>query len=191
MFYDMFLDELLYLREEKTLDERLKPDIFAGLEHYSKKEISNFKNGKVSILKKVSDISKFFKTSRNVFSNNEKLYYGKISEEVSRKIRSIFSYDLKGFNLSLQTHNLKHIMKKHGNPIIEITRGQINVNEYDFYLIPSIIKDFDLLEITHDNENGNKSLKLEKVIDNVTYHLVLYISFKNHNVEVKTLYKKK
>lgn len=191
MFYDIYLDEVFYLREEEANYNQIKPNIFAGLDEYNKKEISNFKNGKITILRKEKDLTKFINTGRNIFTNNEKLYYGKINDEASKKIRIVFPYDLKGFNLSLQTHNLKHILKKHGNPITEITRGQINVTNYDFSLIPSIISDFDYMEITHNNEHNNKSLKFTKTINNITYNLVVYISFKNYNIEIKTMYKQK
>lgn len=187
MFYDIYLDEVFYLREEKKEE---KPNIFNGLNTYTRKEIKNYKNGKITILKKEKDLEKFIKISRNVLSNNEKLYYGKLNEEVSSKIKNNSNLNVKDFNLSLQRNNYKHIMKKHGNSFIENLRKQNNITDYDFYLIPTIIKEADNIMRTHKTEYNNKSLKFTKEIDNAVYHLIAYISYKNHNLEIKTFYKK-
>lgn len=191
MFYDIFLDEVFYLIEESSKCVSNNRDLFLGLDTYSKREINNFKNGKITIVRNQRDIDKFISTNRNILSNNEKLYYGKLKEETANKILKVLPYDLKGFNLSLQRHNLKHIEKKHGNPISEIIKGQYNIIKSDFYLIPEIIGEADYIKATHDNEFNNKSLEIIKEIDKCIYHLVVYISLKNHNIEIKTLYKKK
>lgn len=189
MFYDMFLDEIFYLGGEEIFNKNYNPDVLEGLDQYKKYEIKNFGNGKVTILKKNSDIEKFIKISRNVLSNNEKLYYGKINEENARNILKYFPCDLKGFNLSLSTNAIKHIFKQHGNPIKEKMRGQIAITDYDYSLIPFIIKNFDKLKIANSKCN-NKSLEFIKMYENVTYHLVMYVSFRSHNLEVKTFFKK-
>ena len=190
MFYDIYLDEVFYLREEKSIFSNKNVDIFNGLDHYSKIEKNNFKNGRVAIVKKEKDIVKFIKISRNVMSNNEKLYYGKINKESSLKIFNRTGFNLKGFNLSLQRHNFKHIEKQHGNVITESVRGQNNVTDYDFYLLPNIISEADLIKKSYKIEHNNKTIEFIKEIDGVIYHLITYISFKNHNLEIKTLYKK-
>lgn len=191
MFYDIYLDEVFYLGEDENVLNKNKGNVFMGLDNYSKQEINNFKNGKVIVLNKEKDLEKFVKTSRNILSNNEKLYYGKINEVTANKLLSVARFNLKGFNLSLQRHNFKHIEKKHCNLIHEIARKQCFITEYDFYLIPCIVSEFDYARVTHNNECNNKSLELVKEINNIIYHLIVYISFRNHNVEVKTFYKKK
>ena len=188
MFYDIFLDEVFYLREERCLSNDFKPNVFNGLDLYSKKEKRNFKNGKVTILKKYKDIDKFIKISRNVLSNNEKLYYGKVNKQVSLKIFNSTGFKVKGFNLSLQRNNFKHIEKKHGNIILESSRGQSNVTDYDFYLIPTIVSDADKIVNTYRGKCNN-AIEFIKRIDSTIYHLIMYISLRNHNLEVKTLFK--
>lgn len=190
MFYDMFLDELIYLREEKEV--LLSPDIFEGLIKYTKNEVDLYKNGKVLPLKNIREIFDFIKTSRNVFTNNSKLYYGKLSDSVSKKISDCVKFDLRGFNLSLQMHNVKRIFKSHGDPIKEYARGQISVIDNDFVFIPFILSNFDEAMISNKFvEYNNIALVFKKKIDSIIYNLVMYISPKNHNLEVKTLFKQR
>lgn len=190
MFYDMFLDEVLYLNKEESVF--FKPSVFDGLVKYSKKEIDFFKNGKVNVLKKEKDIYDFIKFSRNVFSNNSKLYYGKINEEVSKRIKSFTGLDISMYNLSLQIHNIKHIYKRHGNPILELAKSQMVVQDSDFVYIPYIICNFDDLYISEFYTNyKNIALVFEKEIDSVVYNVVAYISSRKRNLEIKTFFKKK
>lgn len=189
MFYDMFLDEVFYLEGEDGFFRNDKSNLLEGLEQYNKREIKNFNNGKVTVLKKDKDLDKFLKMSRNVLSNNEKFYYGKINIENANNILRIFPYDLNGFNLSLPLNSIKHIFKQHGNPLKEKMRGQIAITDYDYSLIPLIIRHFDKLKIT-TLKNSTKSLEFIKLYENVTYYLIVNISFKNYNLEVKTFYKK-
>ena len=190
MFYDMFLDEVLYLNKEESVF--FKPSVFDGLVKYSKKEIDFFKNGKVNVLKKEKDIYDFIKFSRNVFSNNSKLYYGKINKEVSKRIKSFTGLDISMYNLSLQIHNIKHIYKRHGNPILELAKSQMVVQDSDFVYIPYIICNFDDLYISEFYTNyKNIALVFEKEIDSVVYNVVAYISSRKRNLEIKTFFKKK
>ena len=191
MFYDIYLDEVFYLREEKLDYSTFKPDVFNGLNRYNRKDKKNFRNGKITIVNKEKDIEKFLKISRNVLSNNEKLYYGKLSKEVCLNIKNITGYNLKNFNLSLQSNIYKHITKKHGNIILENKRCQSNITDYDFFFLPTIITEADSILKTHKTEYNNKAIKFIKKIDNITYHLIAYISFKKHNLEIKTFYKKR
>lgn len=188
MFYDMFLDEVIYLSESEFC-KFLRPNVLEGLKGYSKREAKNFSNGKVSILRKEKDIEKFIKFSRNVLSNNEKFYYGKIDEENAKNISRFCHYDLKNFNLSLPVGSFKHIFKRHADPIKERLRRQIAVTDADYYLIPYIIRHFDSLKFSV-NYNKVKILEFNKLYENVNYTLIMYISFKSHNLEVKTFYKK-
>lgn len=188
MFYDMFLDEVFYFGEEEK-PWSYNPNLLEGLNQYSKQEVKNFSNGKVSVLKKDKDLFKFIKISRNILSNNEKMYYGKIDNENANNILRFFPYDLKGFNVSLQMNAIKHIFKHHGNPIKEKMRGQIAINDNDYLLIPYIIRNFDKLKITNYSLR-NKTLEFRKTHENVHYYLIAYVSFKNHSIEIKTFYKK-
>lgn len=188
MFYDIYLDEVFYLKEKETVFNT-NYDIFSGLDKYTKKEKENYKNGKIIILKKEKDIDKFIKISRNILSNNEKLYYGKINKIVAKKIKKDTGYNIEKFNLSLQRNNFKHIEKVHSNIFTESKRGQENITNNDFYLIPTIIKEADKIVKSYKIENNNKSIEFIKKIDRITYHLITYISLKKHNLEIKTFYK--
>ena len=191
MFYDIYLDEFIYLKEDEN-DFKFEPDLFCGINKYNKKECLRFKNGKVGVLKKEKDINEFIKTSRNVFSSNSKLYYGKLDKETSYKIKSVFDKDIFGFNLSLPLNSVKHIFKKHGNTFKEISKGQCPVRNYDFKLLPFIISNFDSLKVSKYLTNfNNQVLIFKKIIEGVCYVIVTFVSFRSRTLEIKTIYKQK
>jgi hypothetical protein len=192
MFYDIFLDEFLYLRGKESFSSDFKPDIFGGLVRYSENELKNFRDGKVTILSKEKDLSLFISMSRNVMTNNSKFYYGKIGKSLAVRISECLQKDVTGFNLSLQTHVLKHIQKIHGNPLKELSRKQIAVIDNDYALIPYVVTEADTIMLSNNvTECNNNVLIFKKQVRDILYQLVVYVSFKKHNLEVKTMYKKK
>ena len=135
------------------------------------------------------DVIKFVKKYKDIQSN-AKLYYGKICESVSDKIYIMFNIDINNYNLSLSANSLKHILKKHGNNFDEIKRGQIAIKEEEFMLIPKIISNFDNIIDSGISKQGKKIITFVKNMDYI-YNLVTCISDKNHNLEIKTMYKKR
>ena len=155
---------------------------------YSNKEVDNFKNSKIQVVKNMSDVSNFVKNIKSV-PNNAKLYFGKISENLSNKIKSAVGIDLKNYNISLKADNIKHILKKHGTSK-EVLRGQVPVTNSDFELIPEIVSKYDSVEKGYDTNEGKPSLTFKKQIGD-NYYLVNYVSDKKHNLEVQTMWKQK
>ncbi len=194
MLYDIYLDELFYWREEeKELFNVVNYDFFKdhSFIEYSKREKLNFKNGKVTVMSKEKDLCEFIKTSRNIFSSNLKLYFGKISDELNQRIKVRSRISIKNYNLSLQMHVVKHIYKRHGNPFKEMAVGQIEVRDNDFSLIPYLVSNFDSVRLSGVTGNNNKVIVFKKLIQNHYYYLVTYVSHKSHSLEIKTMYKRK
>ncbi len=181
MFYGIYLEDYLIHNNYDIKNE-------STLTHYTKREIANFKGGKVKIAETELDILDFInKTKRN--SNNEKLYFGKIDNKLALKIYSSIELYLKDYNFSLQTHSLKHIFNNHGAKTKENKKGQEEILKDDILLLPTIISNYDKIYLSHIVECNNISFVIEKQIKNINYRLVCYVSNKKHNIEVKTLYK--
>lgn len=176
MFYDICLNDLFYIEKEKKN---------CTLSKYNKKEIENFEGGKVSILQKKQNILEFVASSKTL-NSNAKLYFGKISTALASKIRKETGLNTEGYNVSLMSHSVKHIIKKHGNSL-EILRGQIPITDKNFTHIEDIITNYDSLELSKTKQQNIIAITFKKEILG-TYNLVVYISNKNKNLEIKTLY---
>lgn len=166
----------------------LKNYIHSNIVQYTEHEKDNFKNGRVRIVNEESDITDFIQKSIKS-SSNFKLYFGKLGIEIASKIKLKIGIDVLNYNISLQTNAVKHILKNHGNCNLEIMRGQVAINANDFKIIPRVILNYDKLQKTGVVENNNLAIIFKK-LDIYNYFLVCYISNKNHNLEVKTMWKK-
>lgn len=154
---------------------------------YSNHEINNFKNGKVVVALNEKIIDKFVEDSIK-YSSNKKLYFGKINKELANRIKDNIGINLNEYNISLQSNAIRHILKNHSNEKIECSRGQVAIKIDDFKLIPEIILSFDLIKYVGLTEYQNSAFILQKKIGHF-YYLVSYISNKNHNLEIKTMWK--
>lgn len=158
-----------------------------NINNYTKHEINNFRNGKIKIVKSNNDIYKFTQESIK-YPSNAKLYFGKIGKDLANTIKKEININLENYNISLQTNAIRHIFKNHGTQNIESMRGQIAITTEDFILIPKIISCYDKIKNTGKTENNNTAIGFQKQFDDI-YFLITYISDKNHNLEVKTLWK--
>lgn len=152
---------------------------------YSNTELINFKNGKIIVVTKKSDITKFIKHTK-MFNNNHKLYYGKIGNDLAEKLKRCLGINLYNYNISLKSDNVRHILKHHGDER-ERLRGQVKVIDNDFKLIPEIISDYDNVYISGLTNDNKPVVTFEKVINN-KYFVVNYISDKRHNLEIQTFW---
>ena len=117
-------DKNKILNKEKLLNKNIK--------EYSQKEISNIESSKIKIAKTEDDIINFVEEAINTKSSNKTIYFGKINDTLAEQIYRKIGIDLKNYNLSLKAGNIKKILKDHGNPEIEILRGQIAVTKKRF-----------------------------------------------------------
>lgn len=90
---------------------------------YNKHEIDNFKNGKVLIVRKSEDVGEFINNISNI-KINAKLYFGKISKDINKKINDYISVNLDNYNISLQKHVVIHILNHHSHET-EKLRGKL------------------------------------------------------------------
>ena len=153
---------------------------------YTNHEIENFKNGKVKIATNPQDVSSFVESAKKVPSN-AKLYFGKIGKTIADKIKSKLGIEIENYNISLKADSIKHILSHHSSNK-ESLRGQVPIVETDFNLIPEIVSNYDSVEESGITPQGKPVITFKKQIGDV-YYLVNYVSNKNHNLEVQTMYK--
>ena len=142
---------------------------------------------KIRIANSEKDVLTFIETAKKI-PNNLKLYFGKISNNTSEKIRNTLGIRTDNYNISLRANTIKHILKEHGNAKTEALRGQLPITANDILNIPYIINNYDNLKNSGVSEKNKPSITFEKNIDGNTV-VVTYISDKHHNLEVQTMYK--
>lgn len=155
---------------------------------YNDKEINNFKNGKILVVKNKKEIYAFINDSQNP-KYSCKLYFGKLGSKLAEKIKNDIGIDIENYNLSLKSDSVKHILNYHSNKK-ELLRGQIPITIKDFTLIPTIISNYDNIAISGKTREGKTVITFEKKIES-NYYIINYISDKRHSLEVKTMYKRK
>lgn len=91
----------------------------------------------------------------------------RVPEKQAVFILQTFGISVGGFFHILDNYVLRHVQAKHGNPQIEISRGQIPVQREDFLLIPTLILEPDVLK--YEFARNKHTLIYQKAIDNQIY----------------------
>ena len=156
---------------------------------YSDEEILFLTTGKVTIAKSEINVINFINETYKLKSTNKKLYLGMLKDDVYLNIHNKLKINIKNYNISLKVDAVKHILKHHSNDK-EYLRGQVPIENNDFLLIPLIINNYDEVYNSGTTKDGKPSITFKKQIED-TYYLVTYISDKNRNLEIQTMYKKR
>ena len=156
--------------------------------NYSQQELDNMKNSKtIRIANSKDDVINFIETAKKV-PNNLKLYFGKVSDKVSSKIKNILGINTDNYNISLKSDTVKHIFKEHGDAEKENLRGQLPITDDDILNIANVINNYDDVHSSGISNENKPSITFEKNINGNTV-VVTYVSDKHHNLEVQTMYK--
>ena len=126
-----------------------------------------------------------------IISRNSKgrTYLGTVSDKVVNKIKSLFGIEVTDRRHVLADNDIRHMIKEHGNPEIEKTKGQIAITTKDIEKIPDIIENYDKLVEGNDNREGKTIRYIKKYSDNISY-AVEVIPEKGNALKIKTMWKK-
>ena len=134
------------------------------LDSYTEQQKINWKNSKKIVIYENKDqLRKFIEDAKERKNAGKKLYFGKIKKAVARRIKNVISHDVEGYNCALYSDNIRKIFKDHGDEQSENLRGQRAVNDEDFFRIPEVINEPDLIEsagmynknpVVHFKKNG-------------------------------------
>jgi len=124
---------------------------------------------------------------------------GIVDHALAGRIKKCTGEDLTGYLITIDNYSIKHTLEKHGNPITEAKRGQLNITKDDFLLLPKLIFEFDKVyidvKVNKIKHTKRESLIFEKTIDN-TYFVVKEIRTvikkgKVNRIILQTMYKRK
>lgn len=122
-------------------------------------------------------------------------FLGTVSDKVANKIKSLFDIDVSGRKHMITDYDIRHIIKQHGNPEIEKTKGQLAITTKDIEKIPDIIEKYDNIEtgsINTNNINGevsNSIRYIKQYNDNISY-VVEIVPSTGGTLQIKTMWKK-
>lgn len=90
----------------------------------------------------------------------------KVSDDVVQKVFEVLRLDIQNWVHGIDESAIRHILKKHGNPKAEASRGQIAVTENDILNLETILNQPDIVEYGGLNDRGNETLIFKKKIQN-------------------------
>lgn len=163
-----------------------------GLLAFSEQETINLSSGKRN--KIITTFNSTVDFIRNALSNKQNIdraYFGKVPETVVQRVKSDSGVDLTGFSVIMNGNDARHIMKDHGDVIMETARGQVAVTPDDIALIPRILAEPDDVYLSSDKDGKGRSvIVFEKQIGN-KYITMQGVSDGKHALETDTLYIRK
>ena len=113
-----------------------------------------------------------------------KTYFGVVKDSISKKIKMITGIDVSG-----RKHDIRHMLKEHGNPAVESKKGQIAITEKDIKKIPDIISNPTNITTGTDNRLGKTIRYIKKYNDNSTT-VVEVVPSNSKSLIIKTMWKK-
>lgn len=163
-----------------------------GLLAFSEQETINLSSGKRNkIITTFNGAVDFIRNALSNKQNIDRAYFGKVPETVVQRVKSDSGIDLTGFSVIMNGNDARHIMKDHGDAIMETARGQVAVTPDDIALIPQILAEPDNVYISSDKDGKGRSvIVFEKQIGN-KYITMQGVSDGKHALETDTLYIRK
>lgn len=138
-------------------------------------------------------ISSFVENAISTSDNKLKtLKLSDVTSEEAAKIKVETGLDLTGFTHEIDNYSINHVLKQHGNPKKEESRGQVAITQADFTLIPDIVKNYDSIEHAGKTNVGRDAIKYVKRYDDTVYYVEEVRDGKKGNrLTMQTMYKVK
>ena len=134
------------------------------------------------------DAVQFVRNALTNKNNVDRAYLGKVPESTARRVMQETGMNVDGMGVMLNGVDVRHIIKHHGDPILEQARGQVAVTAEAIARIPEIISDPDAVYLSNaDDGKGRASIVFEKQFGD-TYITVQGISNGKNLLQTDTMY---
>ena len=121
-----------------------------SFEKYSDRQKENWKSSKnIVVFENENQYRDFIKESIENKQYKKKIYFGAISDELANIIKNQTEIDVKGFNCSLSSDEIRKIFKDHGTEKTEKPRGQRPITEDDILNVPLVIQAPEQIKKSH------------------------------------------
>jgi len=98
--------------------------------------------------------------------------------------------DLEDYNCSLPAVTIRHALNKHGDEASESKHGQRAITADDFLKIPTIIQEYDTVELSPEHYKGREVFLFRKESNGRTT-VVTYDSKRHTDLTIQTMYANK
>ncbi len=123
-------------------------------------------------------------------NSRKNTFLGVVSDKVANKVKSLLGIDISGREHIITDYDIRHIIKQHGNPEIEKTKGQIAITSKDIEKIPDIINNYDKIVQGTDNKQGETIRYIKNYPDNKCYVVEVIPMANDTSLYIKTMLKK-
>lgn len=123
-------------------------------------------------------------------NSRKNTFLGVVSDKVANKVKSLLGIDISGREHIITDYDIRHIIKQHGNPEIEKTKGQIAITSKDIEKIPDIINNYDKIVQGTDNKQGETIRYIKNYPDNKCYVVEVIPMANDTSLYIKTMWKK-
>jgi len=148
-----------------------------------KSELQLNKTGKIESLADLISIALSRKDGNKAFSE-----LGKVMPEIAKKVQQATGINVDGWSHGIDEAAIRHIIKEHGNALVESARGQIAVTPEDISNIKEIIQNPDTVEKGYPMPDGTETVIYKKIIDGQSIY-VQEIREGREKLTAKTLWK--
>ena len=161
----------------------------ASLTEHEKENLSSGKKNKV--VSTFQDAVDFVRRALSDKTNVDRAYLGKVPASTAQMVMQETGVNIEGYNAVLPSDNVRHIIKNHGDPLIEQARGQSVVSGEDIAAIPEILANPDRVYVSDKADTRNRPvLVFEKQIGD-NFVTMQAVSDGTHSIQTDTLYKQK
>lgn len=161
----------------------------AALTEHEKENLSSGKKNKV--VSTFQDAVDFVRRALSDKTNVDRAYLGKVPASTAQMVMQETGVNIADYNAVLPSDNVRHIIKNHGDPLIEQARGQSVVSGEDIAAIPEILANPDRVYVSDKADTRNRPvLVFEKQIGG-NFVTMQAVSDGTHSIQTDTLYKQK
>jgi hypothetical protein len=155
---------------------------------YTEHQKENWKNSKrIVIYKNSSQLEEFIIKSLKGEIENKKMYFGSVSDELAERIYFDTKVDVKGYNVSLSSFEIRKINNDHGDEYRENLRGQRAVKPEDYESVLNTILNPNEIELSDKKYNGKPVLNF-KANRNEHFTVCAIVSDKHLDLYIQTVY---
>ena len=160
-----------------------------SFDEYSEKQKQNWSNSKrIVVYEGELQLRSFIRDALSIAINNKKMYFGRISSALAKRIVKEVWINVEGYNCSLAAYEIKKIKKDHGNEEREALRGQREVTEDDYVPIPTVILEADSITLSDKLYNGRPVINFIKTVNESRITVSAYVSDKHLDLAVQTMF---
>ena len=163
-----------------------------GLASLTEREKENLSSGKKNkVVSTFQDAVDFVRRALSDKTNVDRAYLGKVPASTAQMVMQETGVNIADYNAVLPSDNVRHIIKNHGDPLIEQARGQSAVSGEDIAAIPEILANPDRVYVSDKADTRNRPvLVFEKQIGD-NFVTMQAVSDGTHSIQTDTLYKQK